>query len=103
PETFAETGRVVVQHKDQPVRRLNELEWIEGEIWANLFTTDIVARINPMDGLVVGWVDLRGLLTSSERQQTDVLNGIAYDPATKRIFVTGKLWPWVFQIELIGG
>jgi glutaminyl-peptide cyclotransferase len=102
PATFAETGRVDVQYKDQPVRNLNELEWVEGEIWANIFGSEIVARIDPVDGHVAGWIDLRGLLTSRERQSTDVLNGIAYDPAKKRIFVTGKLWPWVFQIELVG-
>jgi glutamine cyclotransferase len=103
PENFAELGRVQVLHMGQPVAGLNELEWVEGEVWANIFTTDIVARIDPASGAVVGWIDLRGLLTSRERQQTDVLNGIAYDPATKRIFVTGKLWPWVFKIELIEG
>ncbi len=102
PATFAEVGLIEVSHKGEPVRALNELEWVEGEIWSNIFTTDIVARIDPADGLVLGWIDLRGLLKSLERQQSDVLNGIAYDPKTKRIFVTGKLWPWVFQIELIG-
>ena len=100
PETFAETGRVEVLHKGQAIRNLNELEWVEGEVWANIYQTDIIARIDPTDGQVVGWIDLRGLLTSGERRLTDVLNGIAYDPATKRIFVTGKLWPWVFQIDL---
>jgi len=102
PETFAETGRVEVRHKGQAIRNLNELEWVEGEVWANIYQTDIIARIDPTDGQEVGWIDLRGLLTSGERQLTDVLNGIAYDPATERIFVTGKLWPWVFQIELMG-
>ncbi|MDA0333652.1 MAG: glutaminyl-peptide cyclotransferase [bacterium] len=102
PETFAESGRLQVRHKDQAISRLNELEWVEGEVWANIYQTDIIARIDPTDGRVVGWIDLRGLLTSGERQLTDVLNGIAYDAATKRLFVTGKLWPWVFQIELLG-
>lgn len=101
PETFAEVGRVEVRHKGKAIRGLNELEWVEGEIWANIFATDIVARINPADGDVTGWIDLRGLLTPGERQRANVLNGIAYDPLTKRIFVTGKLWPWVFEIELI--
>jgi glutamine cyclotransferase len=102
PETFAEVGRIEVSHKGVPLHGLNELEWVEGDIWSNIFGTDIVACIDPANGLVRAWIDLRGLLTSRERRQTSVLNGIAYDPETKRIFVTGKLWPWVFQLELIG-
>lgn len=101
PQTFRELERVQVTHKDKPIRALNELEWVQGEIWANVYTTDIVARIDPTSGIVVGWIDLRGLLTSAERQQANVLNGIAYDSGQNRVFVTGKLWPWVFEIELV--
>lgn len=101
PATFAELGRVVVRYDGTALGRLNELEWVDGEVWANIWSDEIVARIDPGTGAVVGWIDLRGLLTSRERQGVDVLNGIAYDATTKRIFVTGKLWPWLFQIELV--
>ena len=102
PATFAEVGRLQVHHGGQPVVRLNELEWVGGQVWANIWQTDVVARIDPATGQVVGWIDLSNLLTSTERQRTDVLNGIAYDPGAKRIFVTGKLWPWLFEIALVG-
>lgn len=101
PESFAEVGRLQVHHGGQPVVRLNELEWVEGQVWANVWQTEVVARIDPASGAVVGWIDLSGLLTSGERRRTDVLNGIAYDPGAKRIFVTGKLWPWLFEIQLV--
>jgi glutamine cyclotransferase len=81
---------------------LNELEWVEGEIWANIWQNDIIARIDPTTGVVAGIIDLRGLLPNEGRTgQEDVLNGIAYDPATKRIFVTGKLWPYLFEIQVV--
>jgi glutamine cyclotransferase len=101
PDSFAVLERVQVHHGDNTVRGLNELEWIEGEIWANIYRTEIVARIDPTDGAVVGWVDLRGLLTDEEKRGVDVLNGIAYDAATGRLFVTGKNWPRLFEIELV--
>ncbi len=100
PATFAETGRVEVRHEGEPVRRLNELEWVDGEVWANVLESDRVARIDPESGAVLGWVDLAGLLTTGERRQADVLNGIAFDAAGGRLFVTGKLWPWMFEIEV---
>ena len=102
PATFAERGRVEVRHEGEPLRRLNELEWIGGEVWANVLESDRVARIDPESGAVAGWIDLTGLLTSGERQQADVLNGIAFDAAGGRLFVTGKLWPWMFEIEVEG-
>ena len=102
PVTFAERGRVEVRHEGEPLYRLNELEWIGGEVWANVLGSDRVARIDPESGAVAGWVDLTGLLTSGERQQADVLNGIAFDAAGGRLFVTGKLWPWMFEIEVEG-
>ena len=82
---------------------LNELEWVEGEIYANIWQTDRIARIDPKTGNVVGWIDLEGLLSKGDRipDHTDVLNGIAYDAAKKRLFVTGKLWPKLFEIKLV--
>lgn len=85
----------------RPVSQLNELEWVEGEIWANVWTTDRIARINPTTGVVNSWIDLSSLWPTYQRTPTaDVLNGIAYDAAGKRIFVTGKKWPKVYQITV---
>ena len=101
PATLKETGRLPVTDAGEPVTNLNELEWVRGEIWANIWTTDRIARIDPASGRVVGWIDLRGLLPAADRQGgEDVLNGIAYDRAGDRVFVTGKQWPRVFQIAL---
>jgi glutamine cyclotransferase len=101
PETMKETGRITVRDANGPVGQLNELEYVKGEIYANVWQTDRVARISPKDGRVTGWIDLAGLLTPMERGGTDVLNGIAYDAAGDRLFVTGKLWPRVFEIKLV--
>lgn len=101
PATFAQIGRVDVAAAGQTIRNLNELEFVDGEIWANIWGTDLIARIAPGTGAVVGWIDLTGLLTSRERTTAGVLNGIAYDPQDERIFVTGKLWPWLFEIKLV--
>jgi glutaminyl-peptide cyclotransferase len=102
PVTFAETGRVIVRDQGAPVAMLNELEYVNGEIFANVWQTDRIARINPTTGDVVGWIDLAGLIKPSERVDgSAVLNGIAYDAATKRLFVTGKLWPKLFEIQLV--
>jgi len=100
PDTFAERRRVVVADAGVPITRLNELEYVRGEIYANVWQTDTIVRIAPDSGRVLGWIDLRGLLVSSDRQGTDVLNGIAYDAAHDRLFVTGKLWPKVFEIKI---
>ena len=87
---------------DDPVTRLNELEYVQGEIYANVWQTDRIARISPETGQVVGWIDLEGLLSAEDRTEpVDVLNGIAYDAQADRLFVTGKLWPKLFEIELI--
>jgi glutamine cyclotransferase len=100
--TLAETGQVQVTDRGQPVMRLNELEYIHGEVWANVWLTDLIARINPETGQVVGWLDLSGLLSPEDLSQpVDVLNGIAYDSDHDRLFVTGKWWPKLFEIELI--
>jgi glutamine cyclotransferase len=103
PDTLKETGRITVTDQGQPVKDLNEMEWIKGEIFANIWQTDKIARIDPSTGKVVGWVDLTGLLTPSDQAglQVDVLNGIAYDAKTGRIFVTGKKWPKLYEIKLV--
>ena len=105
PETLKETGRVTVTDQGQPVVNLNELEWIKGEVYANIWQTERIARIDPASGRVVGWIDLSGLLSPSDRVEgpmsTDVLNGIAYDAAHDRLFVTGKRWPKLFEIKLV--
>jgi glutaminyl-peptide cyclotransferase len=98
PETFAETGKLEVSDGGQPVSQLNELEWVDGEIYANVWKTQRIVRISPKDGRVLGWIDLTGLLPPAERVGIDVLNGIAYDAAGKRLFVTGKWWPKLFEI-----
>ena len=104
PATFAETGRVAVTLNGRPVRQLNELEWIDGEVWANVWQTDFIVRIDPASGHVVGIIDLRGLLPAGvvKDPRDDVLNGIAWDAASRRLFVTGKNWPSLFEIKLTG-
>jgi glutaminyl-peptide cyclotransferase len=103
PATLRETHRIHVTADGRPVDQLNELEWVEGEIYANVWQTDRIARIDPATGRVVGWIDLAGLLPKADTiaNHTDVLNGIAYDPAGKRLFVTGKMWPKLFEIALV--
>jgi glutaminyl-peptide cyclotransferase len=100
PSTFAERRRVRVTSAGIPVRELNELEYVKGEVLANVYQTDSIVRIDPKSGRVTGWIDLRGLLSERERVGTDVLNGIAYDEKNDRLFVTGKLWPKLFEIRL---
>ena len=101
PATMKETGRMQVTDAGRAVERLNELEFVKGEILANVWQTDRIAKISPKDGRVTGWIDLSGLLPPIERAGTDVLNGIAYDAAGDRLFVTGKLWPRIFEIKLV--
>jgi glutamine cyclotransferase len=96
---FSERRRVKVMDAGAAIPNLNELEMIKGEIWANVWQTDYIARISPKDGHVLGWVNLKGLLPAGGGK-ADVLNGIAYDSAKDRIFVTGKLWPKLFEIKL---
>ena len=101
PNTLKETGRITVRDGNQAVDQLNELEYIRGEIWANVWLTEKIVRFSPKDGRVTGWIDMSGLLTPGERTGVDVLNGIAFDSMGDRIFVTGKLWPKVFEIKLV--
>lgn len=100
PETFRVTRNIEVVAGGEPVLKLNELEYVEGLIYANVWKTDEIAVISPEGGEVVEWIDLSGLLTEDERRRADVLNGIAYDPEHDRLLVTGKLWPKIFQIEV---
>jgi len=101
PQTLAIVKTLEVTDENFLVENLNELEYIKGEIYANIWMTDRVAKIDPATGKVIGWIELAGLLTPQERtEKVDVLNGIAYDEKTDRIFVTGKLWPKLFEIKL---
>ena len=102
--SLTETGQVPVTLDGRPVGQLNELEWIDGEVWANIWQTDFIVRIDPTNGHVVGIVDLTGLLPDRTglNPLDDVLNGIAWDPEGRRLFVTGKNWPSLFEIRLTG-
>jgi glutaminyl-peptide cyclotransferase len=102
PKTLEETGRMVVKDGGVPVEDLNELEVVKGEILANIWNVDRIARIDPATGEVTGWIDMRGLLNPRDAAQgADVLNGIAYDAAKDRLFVTGKKWPKLFEIKIV--
>jgi glutamine cyclotransferase len=102
PATQKEIGRLQVRDGERPVPNLNELEYVKGEVFANVWQTDRIARIAPATGRVTGWIDLQGLLNPRDAAQgVDVLNGIAYDAAADRLFVTGKLWPKLFEIKIV--
>ncbi len=102
PETLTETRRIQVTLEGKPIQNVNELEWVKGEIYANVWQTNYILRIDPANGKVVGLIDASGLLKKTDiiPGQTDVLNGIAYDAAGDRLFVTGKYWPTLFEIRL---
>lgn len=103
PDSFRVVRKIKVHDGDTPVAYLNELEYIKGEIWANVFTQDLIVRISPKNGRVIGWIDLSVLRSYLSRYaEVDVLNGIAYDGKSGRIFVTGKYWPKMFEIQLSG-
>lgn len=100
PETFQVTRTIEVTDEGRAVYALNELEWIEGEIWANIWRKDDIARIDPATGVVRGWVNVRGLLSPWDRWRgAEVANGIAYDSVSGRLWVTGKNWPRVFEVR----
>lgn len=101
PRQFTPTRRLSVTWNGRPVPRLNELEFVDGEIWANVWYTDVIVRIDPASGRVSSFLDLTGLAPDAVRSKDGaVLNGIAYDPATRRVFVTGKLWPRIFELRV---
>lgn len=101
PASLRETGRIHVTCEGRPVHSINELEWVNGEIFANVWRSNIVVRIDPATGAILGWIDLNDIVASvSAGHSVDVLNGIAYDAAADRLFVTGKLWPTLYQIRL---
>lgn len=103
PTGFHELRTIQVRERDSTVWMLNELEWVRGELWANVYETDFVARIDPTTGRVAGWIDLGDLLTAAERQDVTtrggVANGIAFDSVRNRLYVTGKLWPRLFEVD----
>ena len=101
PATFKETGRIQVREGSRPIERLNELEIVKGEIFANIWQSERIVRIAPATGQVTGWIDLSGLLDPRDARGVDVMNGIAYDAAGDRLFVTGKLWPKLFEIRIV--
>jgi glutamine cyclotransferase len=102
PETFKEVRHIVVKDGKQPIEQLNELEYIKGEIYANVWHSDRIARIAPEDGHVIAWIDLRGILPDDQKINAEsVLNGIAYDAQHDRLFVTGKQWPAIFEIKVV--
>ena len=101
PKTLAVGKALRVRDAGRAVSNLNELEWVEGEIWANVWQTDRIARISPTTGEVSAWIDLSTLYPLAQRlPPADVMNGIAYDKASRRIFVTGKKWPRLYQITV---
>ncbi|MFC2056923.1 glutaminyl-peptide cyclotransferase [Chloroflexota bacterium] len=101
-DTFEIIDHIQVHGNNKPINNLNELEFIDGQIYANIWLTENIAIIDPQDGRVTGWIDLSGILPpQSDGKPVDVLNGIAYDAANGRLFVTGKLWPQLFEIELM--
>lgn len=105
PASFKEVSRLKVTFEGKPLKNLNEIEWVEGEIYANVWLTENIVRINPTTGAIVGVIDLRSLgpLSGKSKDTDDTLNGIAYDAARKRLFVTGKRWKRVFEIRLVPG
>ena len=102
PETFQQVRRIKVYDRGVSVWNLNELEYVKGQIYANVWPTERIARISPKTGRVIDWIDMRGLLTKQDyRMEIDVFNGIAYDKEKDRLFVTGKFWPTLFEIKLV--
>lgn len=99
--TFAVQSKVSVTKNGTPIDRLNELECVDGQVYANVWQTDTIVRIDPASGRVTAEIDASGLLSADEQRGTDVLNGIAYDPATKTFLLTGKYWPTLFQVRFV--
>ena len=102
PATFKRVSTIAVTFNGQSLGMINEMEWIDGKLWANIYLTDNIVVIDPATGQIEGVLDFAGLLSEAEMESTtDVLNGIAYDEVTGRIFITGKNWPKLFEIEVI--
>ncbi|GJM15974.1 MAG: glutaminyl-peptide cyclotransferase [Thermodesulfobacteriota bacterium] len=102
PKSFVVVGKLEVYNDNGKVSKLNELEYIDGEIYANIWGKDLIARIDPKTGYVNSWIDLTGILSKEDRKgKEDVLNGIAYNPENNSLLVTGKLWPKIFEIKII--
>jgi glutamine cyclotransferase len=102
PVSFKETRRIVVKDAGTEIKQLNELEFVKGEIYANVWHSNRIARISPKDGHILGWIDLTGMLSPMFTLDSEaVLNGIAYDAQNDRLFVTGKQWPSIFEVKLI--
>jgi len=102
PETFVQIHKIMVLDQDSPVWGLNELEYIDGEIYANVWPTERIVKIEPETGEVIGWIDTEGILAPQDHSEpVDVFNGIAYDPAGRRLFVTGKFYPKLYEIKLV--
>ena len=102
PDKLIEIKQIQISENGTPITRINELEYINGEIYANIWQTDKIVRINPNNGNVIGWIDLAGLLPQDDfSAPVDVLNGIAYDASKDRLFVTGKFWPYLYEIALV--
>jgi glutaminyl-peptide cyclotransferase len=103
PKSFEITKQISVRDGETPIAHLNELEFIDGIIWANVWRSNFIARIDPETGQVIDWLDLSALAEKMHAtgQQIDVLNGIAWNPETQTVYVTGKLWPTLFEIRLI--
>lgn len=103
PNGFRVVRTIRVTEAEQPVHMLNELEWVKGELWANVYWTGLIARIDPASGRITGWIDVRRLLPEQESRRLEprggVANGIAYDSSTSQLLVTGKYWPFVFQLD----
>lgn len=103
PDDYRVVRTIRVTEAEQPVHMLNELEWVNGELWANVYWTGLIARVDPASGRIVGWIDVRRLLPDAESKRLEarggVANGIAYDSSTARLLVTGKYWPFVFQLD----
>lgn len=101
PQTFDETGDLLVTLRGLAFRNLNELEWVDGSIYANVWQQDIIVRIDPQSGEISEVIDAAGLLSLSESRGTDVLNGIAYNPESQTFYITGKLWPKMFEVRFV--
>jgi glutamine cyclotransferase len=101
PQNFKKVYSIKVHDEFRPITRLNELEFIKGEIYANVWKSDKIARICPHTGKITGWIDLKGLLSPKEYKSADTLNGITYDNEKNSFIVTGKMWPKIFEIKLI--